>query len=416
MTQLSLFEKSLWTVSEITNYLSDMFENDYNLQDLWVEGEISNVRRPNSGHMYFTVKDGDSLLRCVMWRNAVNRQGFTPREGQAVEVHGTINIYRTDGVYQLYADLIRPAGEGFLYQEFLRLKARLEAEGLFAVERKREIPRWPQRIGIVTSATGAALRDMIHTLTRRYCLAEVVLSPTAVQGEEAPPGIVAALEALNAHAHPDVILLARGGGSIEDLWAFNDERVARAIARSAAPVICGVGHETDFTIADFVADLRAPTPTAAAELATPNRFDLQAGLNELNQRLGRAVQNVLTNQRWALNRLENRLAVRSPLAAIRTGRQRLDDLLHRAALAQQHTLRIERTRLQGLSQRLDALNPLAVLQRGYAIVTRPDGEVVRSVTQAIPGTALRVQVSDGKFGARVTEMKENDDHASGANG
>ena len=269
MSQMPLFSPKIpaaWAVSDLTRYLRELLESDERLQDIWVTGEVSNFSRPASGHVYFTIKDSSASLRCVMWRNAVLRQSFIPRDGEAIDVHGSISIYEAGGQYQLYADLFRQAGEGALYAEFLRRKALLEAEGLFAPERKRPIPARPKRIGIVTSPTGAALQDMLNTLRRRYPLVEVVLAPTPVQGDEAPLSIIKALQDVVRLADPDVIILARGGGSIEDLWAFNDEKLARAIAASPAPVITGVGHETDFTIADFVADLRAPTPTAAAEL------------------------------------------------------------------------------------------------------------------------------------------------------
>jgi exodeoxyribonuclease VII large subunit len=409
MSQIPLFQPSLpptWSVAELTRYLRELLESDTNLQDLWVQGEVSNFSRPASGHLYFTLKDEKSALRCVMWRTAVLRQGYLPRDGDAIEVHGAISIYEVSGQYQLYADLIRPAGEGALYQEFLRLKARLEAEGLFDPARKRPIPRWPRRIGIVTSPTGAALRDMLNTLRRRYPLVEVILAPTPVQGDEAPPNIVEAIRLLNDLIHPDAILVARGGGSIEDLWAFNDERVARAIAASQAPVITGVGHETDFTIADFAADLRAPTPTAAAELATPNRDDLLAGLTDQAGRLGRTIQVVLSGQRWELSSLKNRLQLRSPQARLRTDRQRLDDLARRAGVGLLHSLQLRHTRLSGLEQRLGALSPLAVLGRGYAVVSKPDGQVVRSVKQVKPEDQLTVRVSDGQFTVRTLEERE----------
>jgi len=336
-----------------------------------------------------------------MWRNAVQRQAFIPRDGDAVEVHGAISLYEAGGQYQLYADQIRLAGEGALYQEFLRLKARLEAEGLFDAQRKRPIPRWPRRIGIVTSPTGAALRDMLNTLRRRYSLVQVVLAPTPVQGEEAPGGIVQALQAINRVVEPDVILLARGGGSIEDLWAFNTEPVARAIVASQAPVITGVGHETDFTIADFAADLRAPTPTAAAELATPNRQDLWAALVDTSRRLAQAIGATRSTLGWQLNDLRARLRLQSPAARVRSDRQHLDDLTYRAGIALRHRLVLQRARLGGAGQRLSALNPLAVLGRGYAAVTGADGVLVRSVHQVAPGEQLQVQVSDGTFAARV---------------
>ena len=305
--QISLFQPPSWSVTDITRYLKDLLESDHNLADIWVQGEISNFSRPRSGHLYFTIKDSSAALKVVMWRSAAARLINMPRDGDAVEVHGKISIYETGGQYQLYADRIRPLGEGALYQEFLRLKDKLEAEGLFDEERKRPIPYRPGVIGIVTSPTGAALRDMLNTLHRRYPLVEVVLAPTPVQGEAAPPGIVESIQALNRFVNPDVILLARGGGSIEDLWAFNDERVARAIASSITPVISGVGHQTDFTISDFVADLRAATPTAAAEMAVPDKADLHVAIEELRQRLAGAVLERTNTYRWSLVEASNQL-------------------------------------------------------------------------------------------------------------
>jgi len=336
-----------------------------------------------------------------MWRNMAQRLPFMPRDGDAVEVHGSISVYEAGGQYQLYADLIRSLGEGALYQEFLRLKAQLEAEGLFDPERKRIIPAWPQRIGIVSSPTGAALRDMLNTLRRRYPLVEVILAPTAVQGEAAPSGIVSALESLNQITNPDVILLARGGGSIEDLWAFNDERVARAIVTSKAPVITGVGHETDFTIADFVADLRAPTPTAAAELATPDRVDLLTVLNDQNRRLTRATLGQVAAQRWTLNELQDRFQRHTPLTRIQNDRQRLDEFTHRASVAISHQMKLEKAQLLGLLQQLAALNPISILQRGYAVISKTDGALVSSVIQVKAGDELNIQVADGQFPAQV---------------
>jgi exodeoxyribonuclease VII large subunit len=402
MSQLTLFPPHSQTVSEITRYLRELMESDPTLSDLWVQGEVSNLSRPSSGHMYFTLKDSSASLRCVMWRTQVQRQRYLPSDGAAVEVHGSISIYEAGGAYQLYADILRPLGEGALYQEFLRLKARLEAEGLFDVRRKRPLPRWPQRIGIVTSPTGAALRDMLNVLRRRYPLAEVILAPTAVQGEEAPFGIIRAIQALNQREHPDLILLARGGGSLEDLWAFNDEGVARAIAASAVPVITGVGHETDFTIADFVADLRAPTPTAAAELATPDQAELRQELSHMFGRLGSAALGGVESQRWVLQTLRSRLRMQSPQARLLSDQQRLDELAHRMAQASRHRLQIEGAHLVGNQQHLAALNPMAVLQRGFALVTGMDGGVVHRKDQVHQDQALQVQVSDGKFSVKVT--------------
>ncbi len=405
MSQLPLFQPQRWalSVTDITRYVREVLESDQLLQDVWVQGEVSNISRPSSGHMYFTLKDSGASLRCVMWRPQVMRQAYLPQAGEALEVHGNISVYEAGGQYQLYADSLRPMGEGLLYQRFMELKERLEREGLFDPERKRPIPTWPRRLGVVTSPTGAALQDILHTLERRFPLPKVVLAPTLVQGDEAPDRIVEALERLNTVAVPDVILLARGGGSLEDLWAFNDERVVRAVAGSRAPVITGVGHETDFTLADFAADLRAATPTAAAELATPNKADLQFALAETDLRMQRALQTSLRALAFDLGGLRGRLARVSPFARIQSGRQRVDEVARRLTAGLAYTLRLRRAQLAGQGQRLEALSPAAVLGRGFAIVIGPDGRVVRAARQVKSGDRLNVQVSDGTFGARVEE-------------
>lgn len=403
MMQMPMFQPPTWSVTDLTRYLRDLIESEENLQDLWVEGEVSNLSRPTSGHLYFTLKDRNTALRCVMWRNAVIQQTYLPRDGDAIEVHGSISVYEASGNYQLYGDMIRPAGEGALYQEFLRLKAQLEAEGLFDAGRKRAIPRWPETIGIVTSPTGAALRDMLDTIQRRYPPVKIILAPTQVQGDQAPQGIISALQALNRLIKPDLILLARGGGSLEDLMAFNDEQVARAIVSSPAPIISGIGHETDFTIADFAADLRAPTPTAAAELATPNQADLRASLSELSKNIHQSTINFLFDQRRWLEAQQNRLLLRTPLARVHRDQQRLDELNYRAGRSLYHAIEINRTRLAGMELRLNALNPDAILARGYSLVTQPDGSLVRSTKQVQPNDALSVRVSDGEFEVRVQE-------------
>lgn len=405
-SQLSLFEIARWTVSGLTRYLSQRLTEDPVLQDVWVEGEISNLSRPSSGHLYFTLKDAGAQLRCVMWRGEASRLRIALSDGMAVEAHGYIGIYEAGGQYQLYTDCLQPAGEGALFQEFLRLKERLAAEGLFDAARKRPLPRLARRIGVVTSPTGAALRDILHILRRRNPLAEVVLAPAPVQGEDAPPLLVEALDRLNQIVAPDVILLARGGGSLEDLWAFNDERVVRAIVASRAPVISGVGHETDFTLADFAADVRAPTPTAAAELATPiTRDELRAALHAQQERLWANLQAALRERQRSLDRLNDRLQFTSPGRRVQSERQRLDEWARRLLTAQQHYLAIARSHLRGQESRLAALNPLAVLQRGYAIVTRQtDGRVVASCQQVQHGDALSVRVQDGEFGVAVTHL------------
>ena len=339
-----------------------------------------------------------------MWRSTAATLQALPRDGSAIEAHGHIDIYEIGGKYQLYVDMIRPAGEGLLFQEFLRLKAKLEAEGLFAPERKRPIPAFPRRIGIVTSPTGAALQDILKTLQRRYRLAEVILSPSLVQGEEAPAAITTALDAINRLAKPDVILLARGGGSLEDLWAFNSENIARAIVASPTPVITGIGHETDFTIADFAADLRAPTPTAAAELATPHSDDLKSSLGDLQRRMTQSLRAYLASLRSRKSHLELRLSAGSPLKKIQSERQRLDEWVHRALRSQMHRLEIIKAELNGITQRLDALNPIAVFRRGYAMVTRQDGTLIRSVTNVSQGDIVHGHLADGRLEANITRQ------------
>jgi exodeoxyribonuclease VII large subunit len=403
MEQLALINQNpRWTVSTLTRYLRELLESDTALQNVWVQGEISNLARPASGHIYFTLKDSGASLKCVMWRTEAARMRLVLQDGLAVEAHGKISLYEAGGQYQLYADTIRPMGEGALYQEFLRMKALLEAEGLFDAARKRRIPDSPLRIGIVTSPTGAALRDILNILRRRLPLVKVIIAPTPVQGDEAPLAIVSALRNLNRNGAPDVILLARGGGSIEDLWAFNDERVVRAVTESAAPVITGVGHETDFTLADFAADLRAPTPTAAAELATPvTILDLQANLAEIGVVLVGGMTTLLQQERDSAIWMSNRLRLASPGRRLQTERQRLDEMSRRWNAVQLHRLEMAEEKFKGLKNRLLALSPLAVLRRGYAVVTKNE-KVVTSVTQVGLEDALRVRVQDGEFHTRVT--------------
>lgn len=403
MEQPQIFGPRLLTVTELSQYLRALMESDEILRDLWVSGEISNLSQPASGHIYFTLKDPSSALRCVIWRTTAARLLVHLHNGQAVEAHGAISLYERDGQYQLYIDSLRLAGEGWLYQEFLRLKARLEADGLFDEARKRPVPAFPQRIGIVTSATGAALQDILNTLNHRYPLAEAILSPAPVQGDDAPPRLVRALQRLEAVA-PDVILMVRGGGSLEDLWAFNDERVVRAIVACNIPVITGIGHETDFTLADFAADLRAPTPTGAAVLATPDAADLRAALGSKLLHIDSAVAALLASNRRDCTDLEMRLARLSPQRKAQEDRQRLDELTERAlrGLAAGHRLR--RARVDGLASRLQALSPLAVLQRGYAVVRAPDGRILQSVQQVKPGDAIAARLKDGELSAQVQQV------------
>ncbi len=397
---------NVYSVSQVSAYIKSLFVSDMLLADVWLSGEVSGFTQASSGHCYFTLKDAGAILKSVIWRTQAKGMAL-PRNGDAVIVHGAISVYEQGGAYQLYVDHLESAGVGQLWLEFERLKARLEAEGLFDDERKRPIPARPARLGVVTSPTAAALRDILRTLSHRYGLVDVILAPTPVQGDQAPPAIVAALALLNrwsAEREPlDAIILARGGGSIEELWAFNDERVARAIAASEVPVITGVGHETDFTIADFVADLRAPTPTGAATLATPDGRELSAAVAALMARAERQLTGYLADERARVDGLAVRLRRAAPAARLATNRQRIDDLGRRGALAITNIVQQQRARLRGEGLRLTALDPSRVLARGYAIVATADGAVVHSVAQVTPGDAVRVRVADGAFGATVTK-------------
>lgn len=397
------------TVSQVTRYIKFLLDGDPELTDLWVEGEVSNFKRAESGHWYFTLKDQESELPCVMWRSYASLVGWQPRQGDWVDAHGTISVYEQGGKYQFYVDTLERGGVGLRWQQFLALKARLEAEGLFDASRKRPLPRWPKRIGVVTSPQGAAYQDILRTLRVRYPLAEVVLSPSLVQGDEAPASLVRALRRLDRPGEVDVIILARGGGSLEDLWAFNDEAVARAVAASRVPVVTGVGHETDFTIVDFVADLRAPTPTAAAAAVVPDAFALRT---EIAARLG----TLASLMRDRLVRLRERLAQEKrlleryhPRRVLIEERQRVDDLASRGTAALQHRLALWRTRLQGLQARLDILNPRAALARGFAMVEdAATGRLITRADEAWSGQEIRVHVHKGRLDAQVHAVSVED--------
>lgn len=394
-------EHSLWTISELNDYIRQMFDLDYRLRDIDVTGEISNFTRAASGHLYFTLKDASAQLRCVMWRGQADRLRFRPRDGDAVVAHGRVSVYEAGGQYQLYVEQLQPAGRGDLAAAFERLKNLLAAEGLFDPDLKQPLPRFPRKIGIVTSADAAALRDILTVLQRRNPLVSVLIAPTLVQGELAPPQIVRALRWLDARDDVDTIIIARGGGSIEDLWAFNDERVARAIFAARHPIISGVGHETDFTIADFVADVRAPTPSAAAELAVPDLSGMQPALRELEAVLIEALVGGLAARREAVRARAQVLALLGPQRRLDGDRQHVDVLAARLAVSAQRGLDRRRGRLAVAGASLSAVSPQATLARGFAIVRDAGGRVIRSRAQANPGEAVSIQVSDGSFGATI---------------
>ena len=394
----------VYSVSQITSYLRDLVERDHLLQDIWVGGEVANLARPGSGHSYFTLRDAKGSLRSVMFRNVRGAELLS--NGAAVIAHGRISVYEVRGEVQLVVDIVQPEGVGELQLKLEQLKLKLQKEGLFEPSRKRGLPPLPQRVGVVTSPTGAVWHDIQTVVSRRYPLVELLLAPTPVQGEEAAPGIVEALQALNDTDGVDVVIVARGGGSLEDLWPFNEEAVARAIYVSRAPVVSAVGHETDFTIADMVADQRAPTPSAAAEMAVPDRAQLATHLLVAEQALTASIGGHLSVKRGSLQQLEPRLDRSSPdLDSLRI---HIDELLKRAATQLKHNLAVKMERIEGLRLRLESLSPLDTLRRGYAVVQRlRDDEVVSAAAQVNPGDPIAITLSRGGLEAEVTSTQRD---------
>ncbi len=402
---LFLDTPSVLSVSQVSRYLKELLETDEVLQDVWVRGEISGCRMYPSGHCYFTLKDAEAQLPCVFFKNARVRSAAPElRDGMAIAANGRISLYERDGKLQLYVEDVELIGEGALFLRFEQLKARLAAEGLFDASRKRPIPPSPSVIGIVTSPQAAALRDMLRVLRTRYPLARVILSPALVQGAEAPAAIAEALDLLNEHGEAEVVILGRGGGSIEELWAFNEEVVARAIARSRIPVISGVGHETDFTIADFVADYRASTPTAAAAAAVPDIAEWSAHVLELQQQLTEFMEAFLGDQHGQLERTKRELLRLDPRYQLERLQQRLDDTSALLQARMQHILSLRGERLRGLALRLHSLSPSLTIARGYAIVRRDaDQTVITSEQQVRPDDELTIQVTNGHIHAIVRQ-------------
>lgn len=393
----------IYSVAEVTGYLRELLESDSLLADLWISGEVSNLSESAAGHLYFTLKDEASQLRCVLFRRG--RLALPLESGVAVVAHGRISIYEVAGALQFYVDLVQPEGMGILHLEFERLKAKLEEEGLFDVARKRGLPPFPRRIGVVTSPTGAVFFDIANIISRRYPLVELVLSPTPVQGDGASEGIVQAFAALNEAEGIDLVILARGGGSLEELWAFNEERVARAIFSSRAPVISGVGHDTDLTIADFVADLRAPTPSAAAELAVPHGSELESRIQSRRRSLVAALWAEIFQRRSGLDYTAGRLKSLSP--DVDRYRQRIEEFTKLASVRLGSFLAINREKLRSQQMQLSALSPIATLSRGYAQVQHSTtGEVISRIAQVQRGDAIDVRVSDGQLKGRVTGLRK----------
>ena len=437
-------ERDIYSVSRLNREVRALLERGFG--SLWLEAEISNFSRPSSGHWYFTLKDSQAQVRCAMFRQRNMLCAFTARDGQKVLVRARIGLYEPRGEYQLIVDHMEDAGLGALRRKFEELSARLAAEGLFAPERKRPLPALPRRIGVLTSPSGAAVRDILHVLARRFPAAAVLIHPVSVQGAQAPAEIISMLQLAGRRAECDVLILARGGGSLEDLWAFNDEQLARAIAASPIPIVSGVGHEIDFTIADFAADVRAPTPSAAAELVVPDAAEWLTRFSRLGVRLARCIRRQLGERRERLRRLERRAALVSPSARFARDAQRLDELdqrIRRAVLrrlasarerlrwldgraaqagpqarvresAARHAaldarlrgagterVRRARERLTPLERTLNAVSPQATLERGYAIVSAEHGAILRDAAQAPPGTTVEAQLARGRIRAKV---------------
>ena len=373
------------------------------LGTLWVEGEISNLARPASGHWYFSLKDRDAQIRCAMFRQRNVLSRFAPREGQLVVAFGRVSLYEPRGDYQLLVELMEDAGVGALQCAFDELKARLAAEGLFAPERKRALPTAPRRIGVITSPTGAAIRDIVQVLRRRCPAAQILIYPSPVQGAAAAAALIAAVELAGKRAEVDVLILARGGGSIEDLWAFNDERLARAILASPIPIVTGIGHEIDFTIADFVADLRAPTPSAAAQLVAPDAAVWRQRLEQLLARFTAAARRALRSEQLRLEALTRRLQQSHPGARLQQHSQRLDELEARLRLSLRARIAAGTARLESAARALQAVSPLATLERGFAVVTRAsDGALITDATQLAVGEAFDARLAHGSLRATVT--------------
>ncbi len=438
--------RKVYSVHEITQIFRELVESHPILQDLWIEGEISNLARPSSGHIYFTLKDGDSQIRCAIFRFAASRLKFSPKNGDAVRVHGKLSIYDVRSEYQIIGDWVEPAGVGALQLAFEQLKERLAAEGLFDAARKKPLPSYPEKIGIITSATGAAIRDMLRMLQKRYPVVEVLLLPTLVQGENAAGEIAHAIDCMNRLSNVDLLIVGRGGGSIEDLWAFNEEVVARAIFASRIPIVSAIGHETDFTISDFVSDHRAPTPSAAIELVVPDGQDLRQRIADFESHLMRSIDvriestqarllavrnrispvrqvDRLNRQQQIIDQLELR-SERAMMQRVAQPRQQLDvlntELLHLNPLSQIQTLRNQMNQLtqshqalilqqvyakkhtwQMASTRLNSLNPMGTLARGYSVCKNLRGKTITDATTVSAGEEIEIQLSRGWLACEI---------------
>lgn len=392
-----VFEEQIMTVGQLNLFIKDIFGQIPILNNIKIKGEISNFKHHSSGHMYMSLKDDTGVIRAVMFKNSAMYLRFKPENGMQVIASGRVSVYERDGQYQLYINEMEQDGKGNLYEQFEKLKNQLEKEGLFDSAKKKPIPQYPKKIGVITAATGAAVRDIINILSRRYKAADVCLYPALVQGDGAAESIKTAIEYFNQNSYCDVIIVGRGGGSIEDLWAFNEEVVARAIFASRIPIISAVGHETDFTIADFVADLRAPTPSAAAELAVPDGNELLEKLQTMDLRLLSAAKKVLENRRLVLKLYADKQVLKNPILKINEKAIYLDHLSKMFEGAAKHIFEKKKQQLGIIASRMEGLSPLKTLSRGYSVVKNDVGQVIKAVSQVNSGDNLTITVQDGEI-------------------
>lgn len=395
------------SVTELNTYIKNVFDNDSKLANIWIKGEISNFKPHSTGHMYFSLKDEGSLIRAVMFKSAAFKLPFVPENGMKVLAHGRISSFVRDGQYQIYLDSMEPDGVGALYIAYEQLKKKLELMGMFDPLKKKPLPKIPSRIGIITSPTGAAIRDMINVAGRRFPYAKIILYPSLVQGPDAPLQLIAGLEYFNKNKAADVIIIGRGGGSIEDLWAFNDERVAHAVFASNIPVISAVGHETDFTICDFVADRRAPTPSAAAEIAVPDTRELKNKFNNVIKHEAASVDKIFSRYREKLNMLSASRTLQKPEVLIDDKRLAVILASERIASAENAKISKAKIHLGNVSGKLEALNPLSVISRGYSAVYSEDNTLIKTVDQLERGMHISFKLADGCADATIDNINKN---------
>ena len=398
---MAVIENNALTVTELNLYIKNIFESNPFLNRVTIKGEISNFKRHSSGHLYMSLKDETGVIRAVMFRSAASKLAFLPENGAKVVAVGRVSVYERDGQYQIYLESMHPEGMGELHIRFEKLKQKLNAEGLFDAKYKKPLPKYPKKIGVVTAPTGAAVRDIINVLSRRFKYSDIVLYPVLVQGENAAQDIVSAIEFFNEHKYADVLIVGRGGGSIEDLWAFNEEIVARAIFKSEIPIVSAVGHEIDFTISDFVSDLRAPTPSAAAELVVPDEKELADKFENVYRRLSSCAARIIESKKLMLKYYADKQTLKNPVYGINEKRMYLDSISKDFETEVLNILSEKKQNLGVLASKLDGLSPLGTISRGFSLAFNKDGKLIKKVTDVKSGDKIDLRVSDGRVRATV---------------